>query len=167
MPRRFIILALFLLPLLVGFAPPRQTGGYFCYLPLIIRGPSSPEAQLIDLINTERVSNGLSPLATSSLLMQVAEAHSQDMRDRDFFSHTNPDGDTPGDRLTSAGYSWQAYGETIGAGYATAQAMLNGWLNSAPHRAILLDPDYTEIGIGYVAGGSWGHYWTADLATPR
>lgn len=136
------------------------------YLPIIMRSPI-PEDKLIDLINTERSSRGLAPLTLSPLLMQVAEAHSQDMVNRNFFSHTNPDGLGPYERISNAGYNASDWGETIGGGYTTPQqAMFNGWMNSPGHRAILLDSGLTEIGIGYVTGGSYGHYWTAVFATP-
>jgi len=148
-------------------------GTFHSYLPIITRNYADTETlsiielELLNLINTERTGRGLAQLSNSSLLNQVAAAHSADMRDRDFFDHTNPDGDDPGDRLTNAGYNWSTYGETIGAGYTSAQAMFDGWMDSDGHRAILLGSSYTEIGLGYETGGSWGHYWTAVTATPR
>lgn len=135
------------------------------YLPIVNR-ISSPEQQLVDLINSERQRQGLTALTSNPILMQVAKAHSQDMVDRNFLGHTNPDGLGPGDRLSNAGYKWQACGETLGGGYATPQAMFIGWMNSSGHRAILLSASYTEIGIGYANGGDFGHYWTADFARP-
>jgi uncharacterized protein YkwD len=45
--------------------------------------------------------------------------------------------------------------------------MFNGWMNSADHRTILLSPTFMEIGLGYVAGGAYGHYWTAVFAKPQ
>jgi uncharacterized protein YkwD len=125
-----------------------------------------PEEELRLLIDAERVSRGLAPLAFDALLAQVAEAHSQDMINRDFFDHINPDGLDPGERLANAGYGAGNWGETIGAGYTTPESMLNGWLNSSGHRNILLSPSFTQIGLGYVTGGDYGHYWTAIFATP-
>jgi uncharacterized protein YkwD len=136
------------------------------YLPLVVK-TASPEEELRLLINAERTSRGLAPLALDALLAQVAEAHSQDMINRDFFDHINPDGLDPGDRLDNAGYAASTWGETLGAGYTTPEIMLNGWLNSSGHRAILLSPNFTEIGLGYVTGGDYGHYWTAVFATPQ
>ncbi len=77
------------------------------YLP-IVRGVPAPEEQLIDLIDAERLRRGVNALQVNSVLMQVAEAHSQDMINRNFFDHTNPDGQDPGDRLDEAGYAWSA-----------------------------------------------------------
>ncbi|NJN93094.1 MAG: CAP domain-containing protein [Anaerolineales bacterium] len=136
------------------------------YLPLVVKAPY-PEEDLRLLINAERTSRGLAPLAFDALLAQAAEAHSQDMINRNFFSHINPDGLDPGDRVANAGYSASTVGETIGAGYTTPAAMLTGWLNSPGHRDILLSPNFTEIGLGYVTGGTYGHYWTAVFARPN
>jgi len=138
------------------------------FLPIILSSAQGItfEDQLISLINVERSSRGLGALSKASILMQVAEAHSQDMVDRDFFSHTNPDGLGPGDRVTNAGYTWSYVGETIGAGDSTPQAMVDAWMGSSEHRDIILSTSPTEIGVGYVAGGSYGHYWTAVFATP-
>ncbi len=137
------------------------------FLPIIFGAPA-PEYQLVDLINAERVRRGLSPLIVNPVLMQTAEAHSQDMVDRDFFNHTNPDGQRPRDRLDEAGYAWWYCGENIGGGYTTAQAMFTAWMESAAgHREIMLSPNFSEIGIGFVTGGRYGYYWTADFAAPR
>ena len=138
---------------------------YTVFLPVLVSSPT-PESQLIDLINAERVRLGLSPLTISPVLMQVAEAHSQDMVNRNFFDHVNPDGQDPSDRLDEAGYDWWACGENIGGGYTTPQAMFDGWMKSPGHKANMLDPDFTEIGLGYVTGGYYHHYWTAVFATP-
>ncbi|HXV44511.1 MAG TPA: CAP domain-containing protein [Anaerolineae bacterium] len=141
--------------------------GIKLYLPLISRRLPTFEERLLDLINAERTARGLTALSADSTLMQVAEAHSRDMRNRDFFNHINPDGLGPGDRLDNAGYRWQRWGEIIGAAYATPQAMLNGWMNSPGHRANLLNPNFSEIGLGYVSGGEYDYYWTAVFAKPQ
>jgi uncharacterized protein YkwD len=143
----------------------QATAGITLFLPILFSSPTVEE-QLLNLINAERSTRGLAPLDADNLLRQVAEAHSQDMVNRRFFSHTNPDGLDPAERLEQAGYEAIAWGETLGAGYTSATAMFNGWISSSSHTAILFSPDYTEIGLGYVAGGPYGHYWTAILATP-
>jgi len=135
-------------------------------VPPVPPGPTF-EDQLIALINTERSSRGLGTLKKSDLLAQVAEAHSKDMRDRDFFSHTNPDGLGPLDRLDNAGYKYVSAWENIGSGQSTAQEAFDDWMASPTHKAIMLKPGLTEIGIGYVAGGTMGHYWTGLFALPK
>lgn len=129
------------------------------YLPIII-APSF-EDQLLTLINARR---GAQSLTGVSILAAVAEAHSQDMIDRNFFGHINPDGLDAGARLDAAGYKWEYWGELIGRGYTSPVAVFNGWMESSLHRAQLLNPDYSEAGIGYVVGG---HYWTIVLTEPQ
>jgi uncharacterized protein YkwD len=147
--------------------PPTET-----YTPVDTPGPTTttppPEAQLIALINQERGSQGLPPLAYSELLSSVARAHSQDMLARDFVDHINPDGLTPFDRLERAAYRYSAAAENIAAGHGQASAAdaLNSWLNSPGHRKNVLNPEFSEIGIGYAQGGKMEHYWTGLFARP-
>lgn len=136
---------------------------YTTFLPVI--SIIAPEDRLLDLINAERWALGLDTLSSHSTLTQVAEAHSQAMIDRGFFAHIDPDGLGPGERLDSAGYEWHAWGEALGL-EATPVKMFNSWMMHPAHRDIVLGPGYSEIGIGYVAGGTHHHYWTAVLAGP-
>jgi len=150
-----------------------ETIAYTGYFPVIRRapggGPTQPtiEDELIDLINAERSRRYLRTLKKSDVLMQVAEAHSQDMWDRNFTDHVNPDGLSPFDRLRNAGYDFWGAGENVGWGQSTAQGVFDWWMASPGHQANMLLPAFTEIGIGYVAGGSKGDYWTGLFATPN
>lgn len=136
---------------------------YTNFLPIIY--VIAPEEKLLDLINAERWALGLDTLSAHATLTQVAEAHSQDMIDRGFFAHIDPDGLGPGERLDSAGYEWRAWGEALGNA-ATPATMFNSWMMHPAHRDILLNPNYSEIGLGYIAGGTYKHYWTAVFASP-
>lgn len=69
-------------------------------------------------------------------------------------------GKGPGDRITAEGYNWRAYGENIAEGYATPQAVFQGWLNSSGHRANIENPIYRDVGFGLA-----GKFWTTDFAT--
>ena len=100
------------------------------------------------LTNVERAKAGCGALRTDSRLAAAAQAHSRDMVDRDYFSHTSPDGEGPGDRAAAAGYDrWS--GENIAAGYPTAAAVVQGWMDSAGHRANILNCDSKATGVGY------------------
>jgi len=144
------------------------TLGYTNYLPVIINYLSAePVDTLVGLINTERLRQGLPSLQVNLILMQVAQVHSQNMMEQDFFSHTDLTGSDPCTRMASAGYAWQACGENIGAGYPTAQSVFGAWMNSAAHQANILSADFTEIGAGYAVGGRYHYYWTIDLARPK
>ena len=118
------------------------------------------ESDVIDLVNDERAAEGLGPLSYDANLTAAARGHSQDMGLNDYFDHIGLDGSTPGDRITEAGYSWNTYGETIAAGYATPAAVVAGWMASAGHRANILNPNFCDIGVGYayVASSTYGRY---------
>jgi len=129
------------------------------------------ESEVIELVNAEReaCNCGLHPLSYNIELTVAARRHSQDMGDRNYFDHATPDGTPDGiafyERITDAGYIYQACGENIAAGYATPEAVVDGWMNSDGHRANILDPDYCDIGVGYAAvdGSQYYHYWTQDF----
>jgi uncharacterized protein YkwD len=125
------------------------------------------ETRLIFLMNQARTKAGLRPLKPSRILGEVARTHSRDMSARNFFSHNSPDGRGPKERLERAGFSWRAYGENIGCGQDTAEEILLTWMDSFVHRENLLDPAYTEVGVGLVRGGECWTYWTALFARPR
>ncbi|MET9433252.1 sigma-70 family RNA polymerase sigma factor [Streptomyces sp. NPDC006551] len=114
--------------------------------------------QVIDLANSERAEAGCGPLTANPLLAQAARRHSEDMAARDFFDHTDPDGDGPGERVTAAGYRWTTYGENIAKGQRTPAQVMDSWMNSPGHRANILNCSFEEIGIGVHDDG--GPYWT-------
>lgn len=128
-------------------------------------GNQSYEKQVLTLVNQERAKQGLSALSWSDELANVARAHSKDMATRNFFSHTNPDGKSPFDRIKAAGISYRTAGENIAAGQRTPQEVVNAWMNSEGHRANILNKNYTKLGVGYVSGGgSYSTYWTQCFA---
>ncbi len=128
-------------------------------------GMNSTEQAVLTLVNSERAKAGCAALTANSTLTSVARAHSADMAKRNYFSHTNPDGASPFDRMRAAGYNGRLMGENIAAGYRTAAAVMQGWMNSSGHRANILRCGYREIGIGFVTGGSYGTYWTQVFGT--
>jgi hypothetical protein len=127
------------------------------------------ESEVIDLVNAEREACNcdLRPLSYNQELTVAARRHSQDMGDRNYFDHTTPAPDYMKfyERIVDAGYNYQTCGENIAAGYATPEAVVDGWMNSDGHRANILDPDYCDIGVGYAAvnGSQYYHYWTQDF----
>lgn len=115
------------------------------------------EREVIRLVNAERAQRGLVPLTENWELSRVARWKSQDMKDARYFSHTSPTYGTPFQMIRAFGLSYRSAGENIAMGYATPAAVVEGWMNSAGHRANILNASYTQIGVGYVASG---HYWT-------
>ena len=128
--------------------------------------------QVVKLTNNERAKAGLPPLKLNNKLVNAAQDHSSDMAQDDFFSHTGADGSSIGDRVKGSGYQYSRTGENIAAGQPTPEAVVRGWMNSPGHRANILNPNYTEIGVGYeylendTGSVNYNHYWTQVFGTP-
>jgi uncharacterized protein YkwD len=126
------------------------------------------ELEVIRLVNVERTSRGLHPLARNSSLTESARAHNQDMILNHFFDHTGSNGSSPAQRACAHGYAPYGWGEcfvgeNIAAGYSTPAEVMQGWMNSSGHQANILKPEYREIGMGHATGGDYEDYWTMDL----
>lgn len=115
------------------------------------------EQEVIQLTNEARVEHGLKPLKYDWEVARVAEHKSQDMEQLNYFSHNSPTYGSPFDMLDDYGISYMTAGENIAQGYVSPESVVNGWMNSLGHRANILNPDFTHIGIGYVDDG---RYWT-------
>ncbi|WP_211334741.1 CAP domain-containing protein [Desulfosoma caldarium] len=127
--------------------------------------PLSMEWQTAALVNVERRAYGLKELDWDDGLFRAARGHSDDMATQDYFGHIGLDGSTPGDRITEAGYKWNTYGESIAAGFTTPEAIMEAWMNSAGHRAYILNGTFCDIGVGYAyaPGTTYEHYWTQNF----
>lgn len=137
--------------------PDRIYPGQVLSIPQLDDAVARYEAEVLRLVNDIRRQNGLSALQSDWELARVARYKSQDMADNRYFSHTSPTYGSPFQMLKSFGLSYRTAGENIAYGYATPQAVVNGWMNSSGHRANILNPAYTKLGVGYVPQG---HYWT-------
>lgn len=118
---------------------------------------SEYEKQVVTLVNQYRAENGLAPLTLNMELSKVARLKSQDMKDKNYFSHTSPTYGSPFDMMKQFGISYRTAGENIAMGQQTPEAVMTAWMNSEGHRANILNSSYTQIGVGYVADGN---YWT-------
>ena len=121
--------------------------------------PSDFVTQLFQLHNNHRQKLGLSILTLNQALNNAAHKHSNWMFQNKKLSHFQGSVG-PGDRIRAEGYKWASYGENIASGYATPQAVFQGWLNSSGHRANIENPRSKDVGFGFV-----GKYWTADFAS--
>ena len=121
---------------------------------------SSDEQRILDLHNQTRAKYGLPALCVHADLTEAARSHSQDMLDRDYSSHTSPDGETVKERLerfgyTFSGYSSYTYGENIYHGYGSSggpDSCFDWWMTSSGHRANILNKDFRDVGIGVRKG---------------
>jgi uncharacterized protein YkwD len=139
------------------------------FAPQVAEGASldSAEQDLVARINAFRAARSLPTLVVSDTLTSAAKWMSGDMGSRNYFAHTSLDGRSPTQRMADAGYpafaTWT--GEDLAAGYTSTSDVLNGWINSPAHYAVLVNPHYRAIGVGrgYATGSAYGWYWTADF----
>jgi uncharacterized protein YkwD len=119
---------------------------------------SSPvvEVAIGCLVNAERTARGLMAVRPSTALELAAQRHAVDMIARRYFAHVSPTGGTLDARAGRAGYltapCW-ALGEDLGWAkpeFASAEAVVEAWMTSPAHRAVILDPEFREIGLGIV-----------------
>ncbi|SIS68903.1 CAP domain-containing protein [Salimicrobium salexigens] len=115
---------------------------------------------MFGLINRDRTARGLEPLSWREELVPVAEAHSTDMTERDYFSHTNPGGQGPADRAREAGVSFRIIGENLAYGQSNAVYAHEGLMDSKGHRDNILNPAYEEVGIGVAVDDKGAPYFT-------
>jgi uncharacterized protein YkwD len=128
------------------------------------RGLSSSELSLLSSVNGVRKSHGLAPLRLDYRLVRAARGHSADMMRRQYFAHGSVAG-----RAAAAGARGPVFGEDLAwATGLTAQWVVDRWLASPRHRAVLLRPGFRRVGIGIVFGTFVGHggagVVTADFA---
>lgn len=133
------------------------------------RAIAEMEAAVRQRINEIRQQNGLNPLENNERLAQVAREYSQTMARENFFSHTGPDGDTPAQRVRSAGLSYWVVGENLFKSTNAPQPVplaVKGWMNSPGHRENILRPVFTETGIGIWRDGNT-YYITQLFMRPQ
>ncbi|HMM19229.1 MAG TPA: CAP domain-containing protein [Selenomonadales bacterium] len=112
-------------------------------------GSSSEVQQAVTLLNQDRTANGLSTLKVNSQLTNLAQNYALDMATRGFFSHNNPEGQTPFDRMKQAGISYKYAGENLAINTSVPAAEV-AFMNSSGHRANILNGNYTDVGVGVV-----------------
>ena len=108
--------------------------------------------EILALTNTERQQNNLGVLTENSELDQAAQAKAEDMAIKGYFSHVSPSGETPWTWIEAAGYAYHYAGENLAMQFADSRAVVTAWMASPTHRANLLGPQYTSIGIGVAQG---------------
>ncbi|MFA8437301.1 CAP domain-containing protein [Bacillaceae bacterium YX66] len=118
-------------------------------------GLTAEEQQMLNLVNQERQKQGLQPLKANLELTKVARVKAKDMIDNNYFSHQSPTYGSPFDMMKQFGISYRTAGENL-AGNQTVEKAHNALMNSDGHRANILNANYTEVGIGIVAGGPYG-----------
>ena len=135
---------------------------------------NAQERRTLQLHNQTRAGRGLGMLCVNPALTRAARAHSQEMIDRDYFSHNSANGERPGARLRRFGYDWRTYGENIAWGsgsHASPNSRFKTWMNSTAHRTNILNSSFREVGVGTAVGTFKGNsnatVYTVDFGTRR
>lgn len=117
------------------------------------------EQQMLDLVNRERTAIGLRPLQADPELTRLARLKTQDMITLNYFAHQSPTYGSPFEMMRAAGVTFRIAGENL-AGARTVAAAHTALMNSPGHRANILNPAYTHIGIGAGVSGRFGLVFT-------
>lgn len=169
--RRFVLL----LPLTVAAA---LTSGCFSAEDFGAKGAEAARCQAADddqqltdqvlqLVNLERAEAGLPPVVMNAALKRVASEYACRMVDEGFFGHRDPvSGYGPGERAALGRYSFFAVGENLAAGQETPADVMRIWMESASHKAIILDERWREVGIAVRFGGEYSVYWVQEFGDP-
>ena len=124
-----------------------------------VSGLTQAEQQMLNLVNQERTGRGLRSLQADLELTRLARLKSQDMINLNYFAHQSPTYGSPFDMMRAAGVTYRTAGENL-AGAASVERAHTALMNSPGHRANILNPNYTHIGIGAITGGRYGMMFT-------
>jgi uncharacterized protein YkwD len=118
--------------------------------------------EVIKLVNQARAKQGLGPLVENSKLDASTKMKAEDMLKNQYFSHNTPSGD-PSYWTNTVGYNYASFGENLAYGnFKSCEDLMNGWLNSAGHKANIMSSSYTEIGVSVIKGNYNGReVWMA------
>ncbi|PGS54607.1 hypothetical protein COC46_04750 [Bacillus sp. AFS041924] len=121
---------------------------------------SAYESKVVDLTNAERTKAGLKPFTVNATLSKTARLKSQDMTDKNYFDHNSPTYGSPFDMMKQFGISYNYAAENIAKGQRSPEEVVTAWMNSAGHRANILNPNLNQIGVGY---DSRSNAWTQQF----
>lgn len=159
----------FLLSACSTIALPTTTGGSATPPTTSVPGGSSVANEMVRYTNEQRAKQGLPALVASARLMEAARIHAQQMATYQRMDHTIPGAQYPTleSRLTAVGYVYSNAAENVAWNSPSAQAVVGGWMNSAGHRANILNPSLTEIGTAMARSANGEPYWIQVFGSPR
>lgn len=129
----------------------RLPGGYG----VLAYATEMSSSSLLSHTNKQRVANGKTSLTLNSKLNNAAQAKANDMVARNYWSHNTPDGKEPWVFFQQAGYAYSKAGENLAYGFTTSADTISGWMNSATHKANMLDSGFTEVGFGFTNSSNY------------
>jgi uncharacterized protein YkwD len=137
-------------------APAGAAGGPPEIDPLLVR--------VVALTNAERAAAGVAPVSGDAQLTLAAQRYAEVMAVSACFGHACGPLPRLSDRVAAAGDArWGFLGENVAAGQPTPERAVAAWMASPVHRANLLDPEFTRLGVGRAVGGPYGTYWTQEF----
>ena len=125
--------------------------------------------EVLRLVNIERANVGVAPLVLDEALCNAANMRAIEMDCTGVFGHKRPNDHSCFEVYDICNVEWRnACGENIAAGQATPEDVMKSWLSSAGHKANILSPEYTKMGLGYsnsgCGAGRYSHYWAQEFA---
>lgn len=126
-------------------------------------------ASVLAMTNAERRKAGVPELQESPKLTTAAQLQSDQMGSASQMDHVLPGAPypSPSDRLAAVAYAWAAYGENVAMGQRSEAEVVSAWMNSASHRANILNPAYTEFGFGVAKDANGRPYYAEMFGRPR
>jgi uncharacterized YkwD family protein/spore coat assembly protein SafA len=121
-------------------------------VPRILETTKNMEEQVRYLVNVARQKAGLKPLYMDWQLQRCARIKSEDMKSHNYFSHQSPTYGSPFDMMKKFGVTYSTAGENIARGQRLPKDVMDSWMNSHGHRANIMNPAFTHIGVGYYSG---------------
>lgn len=100
-------------------------------------------------------------LSLNSQLQNAATRHAMDMVQKNYFDHLSPEGGTPAERVSNAGYKGSFSAENLGRGYLRADQVVSAWKNSVSHCKAMMDAKSKEAGVG-----TFQNYWVVTFGSP-
>lgn len=123
--------------------------------------------EVLRLVNVERARAGLDPATHNQTLEDQATQYACEMIHYDFWGHENPvTGTDLPDRAEQFGYDYYMIGENLAAGQSSPAQAMADWMASEGHRENILEPKFTELGVGVRTGGTYGIYWVQEFGWP-
>ena len=110
------------------------------------------DSTILNLTNNTRSKDNLKPLSENETLKKAAYAKAQDMFKNQYFEHTSPAGKTPWEFINKAGYDYAYAGENLAIDFDNIETTHIAWMGSPAHKANILNPNYSEIGVASVSG---------------
>ncbi|CAN5435693.1 hypothetical protein BH10ACT3_BH10ACT3_11630 [soil metagenome] len=122
------------------------------------------KAEMLNSLNRQRSQAGAPALVQCASLSRSAQAHSDEQAASNLMSHAGDGGSSSADRLALAGYrGYSVYGENIASSYPTVAAVMASWTKSALHQANLVNPAFSQVGLGMTFAADGTPYWTQDF----